>query len=155
MADKKEASPKASSTERFAAVRIRGPIGTSKEMNDTMKMLHLERNNVCAIMPKTPTTSGMLKRVKDYIAYGEVDDATVKALVEKRSEPYKGRLTDSKGDIQYNKFIELEGKKLKPFFRLNPPRGGFERKGVKRSFGQGGALGYRGNEINQLIMRMI
>ena len=41
---------------------------------------------------------------------------------------------------------------LKPVFRLHPPRKGYE--GIKRSFKEGGALGYRGEKINHLIRRM-
>jgi len=148
MAEKRE-------TENYAAIRIRGHIGTSSIMNDTMKMLHIERKNYCTVIPKTITTEGMLKLLKDYITYGELEEPTFKILVEKRGEPYMGRLTDSKGDIYYKRFHEIEGKRLKPFFRLSPPRGGFERKGIKRSFTRGGALGYRGKDINKLIMRMI
>ena len=44
--------------------------------------------------------------------------------------------------------------RIKPF-RLNPPRGGFERKGIKVSFNSGGALGYRGEKINSLIKKML
>ena len=38
---------------------------------------------------------------------------------------------------------------------LTPPRGGFERKGVKMPYNKGGALGYRGAAINELITRML
>ncbi|MBW2970579.1 hypothetical protein KY320_00300, partial [Candidatus Woesearchaeota archaeon] len=62
---------------------------------------------------------------------------------------------DSKGKIKYKKYITVNGKKLKPYFRLSPPRGGFERKGVKNSFKSGGAAGYRGSKMNELIKRMI
>jgi large subunit ribosomal protein L30 len=146
---------KSATTVRFAAIRIRGTVSVKHEINDTMRMLHLERNNCCVVVPKTITTEGMLKKSKDYLAYGEIDDATYKTLVQKRGEPYLGRLTDTKGKIQYGRFIEVDGKKLKPYFRLSPPKGGFERKGIKKSFIQGGALGYRGKEINALIMRMM
>jgi len=44
---------------------------------------------------------------------------------------------------------------LKHMFRLNPPTGGHERKGIKKPYALGGALGYRGKEINELIGRMI
>ena len=44
---------------------------------------------------------------------------------------------------------------LKQFFKLNPPRSGFERKGIKVPFSLGGALGYRKNNINDLIKRMV
>jgi large subunit ribosomal protein L30 len=42
---------------------------------------------------------------------------------------------------------------VKPVLRLHPPIKGYE--GVKRSFSEGGALGYRGKEIEKLIQRMI
>ena len=40
-------------------------------------------------------------------------------------------------------------------FTLNSPKGGFERKGIKFSFVNKGALGYRGNKINALIKKML
>ena len=51
--------------------------------------------------------------------------------------------------------ITVDGKKIKPFFRLNPPAKGFGRKGIKVSFKAKGALGYRADKINDLIKRMI
>ncbi|KXB06576.1 50S ribosomal protein L30, partial [candidate division MSBL1 archaeon SCGC-AAA382C18] len=42
---------------------------------------------------------------------------------------------------------------LKEVFRLHPPKKGFEM--TRRSFEHGGALGFRGEEINGLIQRMI
>lgn len=41
----------------------------------------------------------------------------------------------------------------KPVFRLHPPIKGYE--GNKRSYQNGGALGYRGEAINDLISRML
>ena len=45
--------------------------------------------------------------------------------------------------------------KLKPFFRLHPPKGGFEKAGIKKPFTVKGALGYRGDKINDLIKKML
>ena len=42
---------------------------------------------------------------------------------------------------------------VKPLFRLNPPKKGYE--GIKRAYVNKGALGYRGKDINKLITRMI
>ena len=39
-------------------------------------------------------------------------------------------------------------------FRLHPPKGGFERRGIKKTFKEGGVLGYRGKEIIKLIEKM-
>ena len=40
-------------------------------------------------------------------------------------------------------------------FRLNSPRKGYGRKGLKTQYQNGGALGYRGAAINDLIKRMV
>ena len=47
---------------------------------------------------------------------------------------------------------DIEG--LKPVFRLHPPIKGHPKKGVKYAYTLGGALGYRGTKINQLITKM-
>jgi large subunit ribosomal protein L30 len=44
-------------------------------------------------------------------------------------------------------------KKIKPFFRLSPPRGGFKRK-TKRQYSNGGVLG-KNTELPDLIRRML
>jgi len=98
---------------------------------------------------------GMLKKIKDYVTWGEIDDSTFKELVEKRGEEFKARETDTKGKMKYNKYFEFNGKKYKKVFRLNPPRKGFGRKGIKFPFTMGGALGNRSSAINDLIKRMI
>ena len=76
-------------------------------------------------------------------------------LVEKRGEEFNGRETDKKKKIVYNDFFLINNKKYKKYFRLNAPRKGFGRKGVKHTFTRGGALGYRGAAINELIKRMV
>ena len=52
-----------------------------------------------------------------------------------------------------NKFKYKDIPNVKPIFRLNPPKKGYE--GIKRSYINKGALGYRGKDINKLINRMI
>ena|SRR3989344_6484922 len=121
---------------KLALILIRGTINVSAPIKDTLHMLRLRNKHVCVIVEDTPTTRGMIRKVKDLITWGEVDDATIKALEEKRGEK------------------DVEGK-LKPFFRLSPPKRGFERKGIKVPFKLGGALGERGAAINALIQRML
>lgn len=124
----------------LAAVLIRGRIGLKQPVKDTLDMLKLFRKNYCVVVKDTPAFRGMLTKVKDFITYGEIDDETYKLLKEKRSEKTKDK----------------KGKEMtKPFFRLHPPRGGFERKGIKKTFKIGGALGNRGSKINDLIKRMV
>ena len=143
------------SSRQLAAIRIRGLTMVNTRIQDTMKMLRLYKSNFCTVLPNNPVYLGMLKKAKDYITWGELDDETFKLLVDKRGEEFNGRETDSKNKIKYNDFIEINNKKIKRYFRLNPPRKGFGRKGIKHSFKDGGALGYRGKAINELIKRMV
>lgn len=140
---------------RIAVVRIRGVIGIKTGIKSTLNMLRLYRKNFCVVVSNSSNYIGMIRKIKDYVTWGEIDNHTYKTIVEKRGEAYKGRETDKKGKIKYKKFIEVNGKKIKPFFRLQPPKKGFGRKGVKTPFSRGGALGYRGEKINDLIMRML
>ncbi|HLD40064.1 MAG TPA: uL30 family ribosomal protein [Candidatus Nanoarchaeia archaeon] len=130
---------------RLAVVLVRGMVKVVKPVKETLMMLNLHRKNHCVVIENTPAYHGMLLRVKDYVTWGEIDDATFAELVQKR-----GQLADER-----QKSVEINGKKYKRFFALNPPRKGFGRKGIKRAFKIGGALGPRGEKINDLVKRML
>ena len=138
---KEEKTPKKKETgKNIAVIRIRGSIRVKKVINDTLNMLRLYRRNYCVVLTGTPSILGMLQKIKDYVTWGEINDETLKLLRERKLEKTK----DNQG-----KSVE------KKFFRLQPPRKGFERKGTKIPFKIGGALGYRADKINDLIKRMI
>ncbi len=141
---------------KIAIVRVRGIINTRKEIESTMKMLHLHNKNYAVVVEDTPQNKGMISKVKDFVTFGPLDEETFKEMVSKRGEEYTGRLTDSKGKIEYKtKYVEVDGKKYKKFFRLSPPKKGYGAKGIKQSFVKGGALGNRGEKMSDLIKRMI
>ena len=140
---------------KIVIVRVRGLTGVKHDIDETLKKLRLYNKNYCVVVPKTASYFGMIKKVKDYTTWGEIDENTYNALIEKRSEEYKGRISDRKGKMKYEKFVDVNGKKIKKFFRLNSPRKGYGRKGIKVSFKNSGALDYRGDKINDLIKRMI
>jgi large subunit ribosomal protein L30 len=139
---------------KLAVIRIRGITGVRKDIANTMRLLRLYRKNYCVVLEDTKTNLGMLKKVKDYVTWGELDEESYKTLIKKRGQEHKGRTMDSKKKVAY-KFMKHGDKSLKPFFRLSPPKGGFERKGIKKQFTAGGALGYRGKKINDLIKKMV
>ena len=149
-AEKVKTEPQA----KLAVVLVRGMVNVTQSVKDTLKMLKLNRKNHCVIIANNPVNVGMLRKVKDYATWGELDENTFKELVEKRGEEYKSRLGDFKKKYSY-KVLEVNGKKYKPYFRLNPPRKGFGRKGIKMAFNVGGALGYRKEKINDLVQRML
>ena len=108
------------------------------------------------------------KVAKDYITWGEVTKETVAKMIDARGKIAGDYgITDAylKENSEYAsigefaealaenrcKMKDVEG--VKPVFRLHPPIKGYE--GNKRSYKNGGALGYRGEAINDLIDRML
>lgn len=141
-------------TPRLAAIAIRGLIKLHPDLRKTMRLLHLHHTNRCVVYQGTPAIKGMLHKVKDYITWGEISEEMFQMLVQKRGRPFLGRLMDRGQRYSYHA-LDIDGKKYLPYFSLHPPRKGFERKGVKVSFKTGGALGYRGKAINELLQKML
>ncbi len=139
---------------KLAVIAVRGEAKVSKPIVDTLHLLGLERKNQCVVVEDTPSFRGMITKVKDYVTWGELSEANFQELVQKRGKLYQGRLMDTRKKYQYRTLL-VQGKHYKPYFTLNPPRQGFGRKGIKIAFAAGGALGYRGDKINDLIPRMI
>jgi len=139
----------------IAAIRITGDVNLKGEVRETLKRLRLRRKYSCVVLKESKINKGMIVRVRDFIAYGEIKKDVFISLIEKR-----GQLIDKTKKSDAKKIIEeLEkGKKytelnFKPFFRLHPPRKGIE---AKKHFGVGkGVLGDNKDKINDLIMRML
>lgn len=123
---------------KFAVILVRGLCNLTHDKRIALKLLNLEKKNSCSVIADTPSNRGLLTKVKDYVTFGEIDDVTLKMMLEKRAEKNPE-----------------DPKKTKSFFRLNSPRKGFERKGIKTPYSRGGVLGYRGDSINELLKRMI
>lgn len=154
---------------KFAVVQVRGIIGMNYKLKSTLKLLKLVKKNSCVVVDNTRTYLGMLIKLKDYITWGEINQETYKELLKRRGRIVGNKiLTEeylkSKSNLNFDQFVndffsdkikvkDVPG--LKPFFRLTPPRGGFDRGGLKKQFSLGGVLGYRGDSINDLIRRML
>jgi len=151
----------------YAVVRLRGQVNVRYTIEDTMKMLRLHKVNHCVFVPENPHYKGMVQKVKDYVAYGKIDAATLAEVLENRgrlegdtrlTEEYIRENTDY-DSIQAFAEAVVEGKaslkdvpKLKPVFRLHPPRKG--HAGIKRTVQQGGVLGNHEENINVLLHKM-
>ena len=154
---------------RIAVIRIKGKTGLRHDIKATFEKLRLYNKNSCVVIPNTDPFLGMLEKIKNVSTWGEINEKTYGALLTNRGKlPGNKRLTDdyvkekvktdikgfSKEFMTFKKEMkEIPG--LKTFFKLNPPRKGFERKGIKVPFAQGGVLGYRKDKINDLLERMI
>ena len=152
----------------IAVVRVRGVIRGSREVRETLQMLHLTRNNYAVLIDDRPSFLGMLKAAQNFTTWGEISKETVRNIITR-----KGRLAGNKKltdeylqKIGYKSVEELAEavfichveywklQTIQPVFRLHPPTKGFKGK-IKKGFTMGGELGYRGEKINDLLNRMI
>lgn len=147
----KKAEKPGSAEGRIAVVRVRGVNSVRRDLADTLRIMRLHRKNYCVVLPDTPSTKGMLQKAKDFITWGPIDEQTFNLLVQKRGEAYLGRVEG----YHERKFLDIAGKKIKPYFRLHPPVSGYDRKGIKTPVSMGGALGNRGERMKDLILRMV
>ncbi len=149
----------------YAVIRIGGKVSIPKKVNDTLEMMKLHKNNHCVIMEETPENEGMIKKCKDQVTWGEINSETLAKMILKRGRLPGNERVDSdyleeKTGKEPNEFAEeilsgessLNDAEIKSVFRLNPPSKGF--KSTKRHYPDG-SLGYRGEEINKLLSRMI
>jgi large subunit ribosomal protein L30 len=139
----------------IAVIRIRGGVTARGKVNVVMDKLRLRNVMVCALFKDTPSIRGQIRIVKDFVAWGEIDSEMLKEIIQKRGQLFTSRTEDSKGKIKYRGYMIIDNKKYKTTVRLSPPRKGFERKGIKVPFADGGALGYRRGKIMDLIKRML
>ncbi len=146
--------PQTGTKAKLAVVLVRGLIDLNRPTRDTLQALRLHRKNHCVVIADTPVNRGMINHVKDLVAWGTVTEETFGELVAKRGIEFRARQTDSREHYHY-RCLEYQGKKYKPYFALNPPLKGFGRKGIKVAFRAGGALGNRGEKINDLLKRMM
>jgi large subunit ribosomal protein L30 len=144
---------------------LRGEVNVRPEIKATLAMLHIHRVNHCIVVKEDPHYRGMIQMVKDYVAWGKIDDDTLALLLEKRGRlSANRRLTEQylKENTSYSSFLELASAitsgatslnelEIKPIFRLHPARKGLRT--TKKTAQQGGDLGFRPN-LTDLIKRM-
>lgn len=157
----------------YLVIRLRGQVDVNPDIEKTLYLLRLRQRYVAALYHSSlPRIEGMLRKVQDWATWGEIDrDALIQLLrvrgriigdkpltdewVSENLGLYGGipELADKllAGELHYHK---LEEKGIKPFFRLHPPRGGF-KKTIKRHYTNAGELGYRGSDINKLVLKML
>jgi len=114
----------------IAVIRIKGQVKVRSDFIETLKRMNLKKKYSCIVWDKpTKEQLGMITKVKDFVAFGEISPE------------------------MYKKLVEARGQKSKTHFRLHPPRKGIDAKlhfGIKK-----GVLGNHGKEIDKLIGRML
>jgi large subunit ribosomal protein L30 len=150
----------------YLVVRIKGTVNIPQQAKKTLDGLNLDKRFRATIVPESTEYLGMLRRVKEEVAWTKADAGIVKELLKKRGRK-TGYKPLTKPDLpkEYNNIDELaaaiaENKVtmsklggIKPWFALNPPKGGFKRK-TKTQYAQDGILG-EDNDLTEIVKRML
>jgi large subunit ribosomal protein L30 len=149
-------------------VRMRGTVNVPYWALSTLKNLYLTKRFSATLVPETTNYLGMLRKINQWVAWSKADSDIIKTLIEKRGKKKAAGLEsgeEKKTKSEYRGIDELvnviandkikfsEQNNIKPWFTLNPPKGGF-RKSTKKQFSDGGILG-NNKELVEIVKRMI
>lgn len=152
----------------FLVVRMRGTVNVPFWALTTLKNLYLNKKFSATLVPETSDYLGMLRKINQWVAWSKADSEIVKTLIEKRgkkktpkldTQKESGRKDEYKGidelvDVIVNDKIKFSDQNsIKPWFSLNPPKGGFKRKS-KKQFSDGGILG-NNKDLLEIVKRMV
>ena len=150
----------------YLVVRIRGTVNIPHWANNTLDNLNLDKRFRATIIPENPESLGMLRKVKEMVAWTSADATIIKELLEKRGKKTGFKpITNSDLPEGYNTIEELASaiadnkialskiRSITPWFALNPPRGGFKRK-TKTQYSQDGILG-EDKGLTDIVKRML
>lgn len=151
----------------FLVVRMRGTVNVPFWALTTLQNLYLNKRFSATLVPETSDYLGMLRKIKEWVAWSKADSEIVKTLIEKRGkkitqldsqkeskkkDEYKG-IDELVNVIVHDKIKFSDQSNIKPWFSLNPPRGGFKKKS-KKQFTDGGILG-NNKDLLEIVKRMV
>lgn len=147
-------------------VNLRGLVNTRTPVRTTLEQLRVGRRFNATIVPDDNVHRGMLNLAKDHLAWCRLTADTAEYLLKAKSERSTGtKVVEAQISKEYGSFHDIatqlaDGKiklnsieKIRPFFRLSPPRGGFKRS-VRRQYRDGGILGPN-EDLSSLVEKMI
>lgn len=136
-------------------IRIAGQVNLSEKTKETLHRLRVRRKYSAVLLPETTENLKLLKKIRNYVAFGTISKESLASLIKRRGQPIKKGIK-----IDAEKIISGLDKKsliefgLKPFFRLHPPIGGID---AKKHFGTSkkAVLGDNKEKVNDLLRRML
>lgn len=137
----------------IAVIRIRGQVGVDRKIADTLKRLRLDRKYTCIILNSTKEQAGMIEKVRDFVAFGDVTNDTLSKVIEARGKALdiSKKIDAKKVSEEVSKGASYDDVNLRNVFRMHPPRKGIN---AKLHFPKG-VLGNNKEKINDLLLRML
>lgn len=137
----------------IAIIRIHGRVEIDRKIEDTLRRMKLDRKYSCIVISPNQEQKGMIKKVRDFVAFGDITLETLEKVIAAR-----GKTIDKSKKIDAKKVAEAVSKNakyselnLRNVFRLHPPRKGIN---AKLHFPKG-VLGDNKEKINDLLLRML
>ena len=135
------------------AIRISGMVEIPGDVQEALHRMGLRRKYTAVLVQPTPPNMQLIKKVRNTIAYGDINKETLQLLIEKRAVSKDGKKIDAKKVVEQLDKTDLQSQGIKHFFRLHPPRGGID---TKIHFGRKkGVLGDNKEKINELVRKML
>ena len=78
------------------AIRISGLVEMPKEAQITLDRMRLRRKYSAILLQPTPENMKLLQHVRNFIAYGDIDQETLSLLIEKRGASLDKKKIDTK-----------------------------------------------------------
>ena len=82
----------------ICVIRITGRVGLNKDVDETLNRLRLRKKYVCVVLKPKKEQYGMIKKVKDFVAFGEITNEMFEKLIEVR-----GKLIDKSKKLMLKK----------------------------------------------------
>jgi len=147
-------------------VNLRGLVNTRAPVRTTLDQLKVGRRFNATIVPDDNVHRGMLNLAKEHVAWCRLDAEIAEKLLRMRSEKSTGaRVSEAELGTDHSSFVEIAKglesgslrlnsiEKIRPFFRLSPPRGGFKRS-IRRQHRDGGILGPN-EDLPKIVEKML
>ncbi|MEK6928057.1 MAG: uL30 family ribosomal protein [Nanoarchaeota archaeon] len=135
------------------AIRIAGTVEIESKVEMTLSRLRMRKKYSAVLLKNNPESLELLRKVRDFVAFGVLSEADIEDLISKRGKGIGGKKLDAKKIASEISKKSAEDLGMKPFFRLHPPRGGIDSK-VHFPI-RHGVLGNHGDKINLLMRRML
>jgi large subunit ribosomal protein L30 len=148
-------------------VNLHGQINSSTPVRKALNELWVAKKFSASVVTDDAPTVGMLRLCKDFVAWCPIDEELLADLLKKRAMISATRRLDASTlkELGCNKPEDLAAKMVKdqvrlsalngvlPYFRLAPPKGGFQRS-LRRQATEHGLLGNNPN-LDGIVRRMI
>jgi large subunit ribosomal protein L30 len=141
----------------IAIIRISGLVEIPNDEKETLFRLRLRKKYTCVLMNETPENLGMLKLVRNFVAFGKINKETLTELIKTRAKAVGNKKIKIDAEKIATELLESKTEKklsdfgLKLFMGLHPPRKGIDSKLHYPK----GVLGDNQDKINDLIRRML